>query len=459
MKPIIFIPVGLLANLPSNQIESILVHELAHIRRHDYLINILQSFVEILLFFNPAVWWISSFIRSERENCCDDIAIKMTGDELTFARTLVNLEEWRIQNGNLALAFAGRNKSGVLKRIQRLLEKKESIQLPFRLFWGAAILIIGLSLSAFQTDISKQLATEHENEIDTLKPDEEVSIAAIANLDIALPKNLGIATISNDEALNNNSNTEEVPNSENTLTPLATLNIEIADTIPNQVKLLKQKINEIQKNFHVQKQQLVKEMKELEAKRFAIEKELQREDHDIETIQLDLQREMQQIEKENMQLQRELNLEQNNQEEIVMELEFQIQELELDLDLIHEQMSENEDDEKLKKEISEKRNQIQEIRKNIINQQKVMAKKEIEAKRQAIMIQKEVQEKMHKNQLLEHEVQMKAHSQESKILAIEEASQKIQQELEVLEHEVNMEMIELQQQLEMELQKIEKEEY
>ena len=71
-RPVILIPVGVLAGLPAGQIEAILLHELAHIRRFDYLVNVLQRLVEGLLFYHPAVWWISRVIRAERENCCDD---------------------------------------------------------------------------------------------------------------------------------------------------------------------------------------------------------------------------------------------------------------------------------------------------------------------------------------------------------------------------------------------------
>jgi len=75
VKPAILVPLGLLSNLPPGQVEAVLLHELAHIRRKDYLVNLLQSFAEAIFFFNPAVLWISSLIREERENCCYDIAI------------------------------------------------------------------------------------------------------------------------------------------------------------------------------------------------------------------------------------------------------------------------------------------------------------------------------------------------------------------------------------------------
>ena len=86
LKPIIFFPVGLLAGIPVDQVEAIIAHELAHIMRRDYLINILQNFVDIFFFYHPGVHWISARIRAEMENCCDDIAVEVVGDSIKFAK-------------------------------------------------------------------------------------------------------------------------------------------------------------------------------------------------------------------------------------------------------------------------------------------------------------------------------------------------------------------------------------
>ena len=82
----------MLSGLPVTQIESILLHELAHIQRYDYLINTLQRYVEGLLFYHPAVWWISAVIRKEREHCCDDLAVSVSGDPHEYACALAALE-------------------------------------------------------------------------------------------------------------------------------------------------------------------------------------------------------------------------------------------------------------------------------------------------------------------------------------------------------------------------------
>ena len=80
LRPVVLLPVSALAGMSPSQLDAILAHELAHIRRHDYLVNLLQTLVETLLFYHPAVWWLSRRIRIERENCCDDLGGGVCGD-------------------------------------------------------------------------------------------------------------------------------------------------------------------------------------------------------------------------------------------------------------------------------------------------------------------------------------------------------------------------------------------
>jgi hypothetical protein len=117
-KPVVLVPLGLLAQLPPQQVEAILLHELAHIRRKDYFVNLLQSIAETLFFFNPAILWISSLIRVERENCCDDIAVEESRSKSAFIHALVSFQEYR-QSSSYALAFAG-SKNHLLDRVKRI---------------------------------------------------------------------------------------------------------------------------------------------------------------------------------------------------------------------------------------------------------------------------------------------------------------------------------------------------
>jgi uncharacterized protein (TIGR03435 family) len=116
LRPVILIPFSSLTGLAAAQIEALLIHELAHIRRNDYLVNLLQSVAEALLFYHPAVWWISGHIRTERELCCDDIAVSFSGDVLAYASALADLEASRSPRAAVAA-----NGASLSDRIARLL--------------------------------------------------------------------------------------------------------------------------------------------------------------------------------------------------------------------------------------------------------------------------------------------------------------------------------------------------
>lgn len=119
-KPVILVPVGMLNNIPQDQVEAILLHELAHIRRSDYAVNLMQTFLEILFFFNPGILWISSLLRDERENCCDDLAISVTNNKKEFVNALVSFQEYNINSQRFALQFGDR-KMKLADRAKRIL--------------------------------------------------------------------------------------------------------------------------------------------------------------------------------------------------------------------------------------------------------------------------------------------------------------------------------------------------
>jgi GWxTD domain-containing protein len=146
-RPLILMPVGLLAGLPPGQIEAILLHELAHIRRHDYLVNVLQRFMEGLFFYHPAVWWFSRVMRAERENCCDDIVVSIRGNPHEYALALAVLEQNRLGGREEAVALTGGN---LVKRVRRLLYPRRNG--PWAPFLAATLLIATavVSLAAWQ---------------------------------------------------------------------------------------------------------------------------------------------------------------------------------------------------------------------------------------------------------------------------------------------------------------------
>jgi uncharacterized protein (TIGR03435 family) len=118
ITPVILLPVAALAGLSASQVEAILAHELAHIRRHDFLVNLLQTLAETMLFYHPAVWWLSARIRVEREHCCDEVALSVCGDALSYAEALVELERWRHVRAPLAMAATG---GTLMTRVRRVL--------------------------------------------------------------------------------------------------------------------------------------------------------------------------------------------------------------------------------------------------------------------------------------------------------------------------------------------------
>jgi TonB family protein len=119
LRPAIVVPASVLAGLPAAYLDAVLAHELAHLRRRDYLVNALQCAVEVLLFYHPAVWWVSQQVRREREHCCDDEAAAACGDAHVYIRALVSLEELRCERARLALGATGGH---LLHRVRRLME-------------------------------------------------------------------------------------------------------------------------------------------------------------------------------------------------------------------------------------------------------------------------------------------------------------------------------------------------
>ncbi|HEV2448476.1 MAG TPA: M56 family metallopeptidase, partial [Candidatus Sulfopaludibacter sp.] len=138
LRPVILAPAGALLGLDPSHIEALLAHELAHIRRHDYLVNVLQGIAESLLFYHPAVWWLSNQVRAEREHCCDDIAVAASGDVLTYARALAELESLRPAHLQSAVAASG---GSLARRIRRLIEPEAA---PHARFGSEAAWVLGV---------------------------------------------------------------------------------------------------------------------------------------------------------------------------------------------------------------------------------------------------------------------------------------------------------------------------
>ena len=150
VRSLVILPVSALMALSPEQLEAVLAHELAHVRRADYLWNLMQTMVETLLFFHPAVWWLGRRLRQQRELCCDDVAVQSCADPLVYATALLRLEERRSQRLSLAMALDGhRPWSGLSLRIARILGEtngeqgpRELVSIPLAVICAVFLLVL-----------------------------------------------------------------------------------------------------------------------------------------------------------------------------------------------------------------------------------------------------------------------------------------------------------------------------
>lgn len=176
LKPMVLLPASALSGLSTSQIELILAHELAHVRRHDYLVNLVQTVVESLLFYHPGMWWVSSQIRRERENCCDDMALALGGSRANYVRALAQLEERR-SVPTAALAASG---GSLLPRARRLLgQPQRGFGYRHATAWLAGVVTIGLVAAALMVSGVAQGETKHSaaKEVDTAESNDTESDA------------------------------------------------------------------------------------------------------------------------------------------------------------------------------------------------------------------------------------------------------------------------------------------
>jgi len=148
LRPAVVLPIAAIAQLDVAQVEAILAHELAHVRRHDYLVNLMQTLAETLLFYHPAVWWLSARIRDEREHCCDDMAVAVCGDPVGYAAALTELEAWRGREVSLAAAATGGSLLLRVRRILRVEMPEDSRTSPWAVAIAVAAVAGGLTLTA-----------------------------------------------------------------------------------------------------------------------------------------------------------------------------------------------------------------------------------------------------------------------------------------------------------------------
>ncbi len=146
LKPVILFPIGLLSGMSYTQVEAVIVHELAHIKRADYLINFFQSIIEVIFFYHPAVWWISSRIRDERENICDDISLQAIKHPAELAKALLCLNQYQSDRYSLAMSALGNN-NHLIRRIKRMTGENKHTNLRSKVYAASLLTLIMISLS------------------------------------------------------------------------------------------------------------------------------------------------------------------------------------------------------------------------------------------------------------------------------------------------------------------------
>jgi bla regulator protein BlaR1 len=204
LKPVILFPFSMLSQLPPDQVEAVLLHELAHIRRRDYFVNILQSLADVIFFFNPGVLWISSLIRDERENCCDDMAVSHSKSSKAFIHALLAFQEYNLGSGHYAPAFPGR-KNHLLQRVKRMLNHhNQTLNNMERVFLGACLLAITLGSVAFSQNARhhKVIKATVQDTLAPVKPNISIAtvppapvpeaplpgVAAVEKIDVSVPE-------------------------------------------------------------------------------------------------------------------------------------------------------------------------------------------------------------------------------------------------------------------------------
>lgn len=186
LKPLILIPLGMLASLSAAEAEAILLHELAHIRRADYLVNILQSLMEIVFFFNPAILWLSALIKAERENCCDDMVLARSS-KADYLNALVASEEYK-QSHTYAMALKGNN-GGLKSRVGRIIGGKNAALNSREKSWLALCLLSACLLTLAFTNAEKvQLLIQKTHTVQTIRTFTTANNTAIQSLQILAPK-------------------------------------------------------------------------------------------------------------------------------------------------------------------------------------------------------------------------------------------------------------------------------
>jgi bla regulator protein BlaR1 len=431
-KPLILMPIGLINQLSPEEMENVLAHELAHIKRNDYLVNLLQSLLETVLFFNPAVWWISSVIRREREFCCDDQAIQLTGDNLNFIKTLARLEEWRIKEMKVAVAFSGK-KGNVLARVRRISQRPfthSGQQVPLRLIWG--LLLIGLtgSLFALQVPEEKKIPLSETIPIEEVEAeDQKAVVLAETKESLEMPQR------KQDEE---HSPIAESSSTEKTEAVLPILSSITPDSLPDEEEKVRMEMEAMKRAFKMQRFEVEKERIELEKLRVQFEKERNALRGKMEEKELTSRKAELELRRKRENMEKDFRINRGEQEIAILQLEKEMRDLEIKQ--LQAERAAGEDS----PEAGQLQKQIEEMEERMKQKESEMDEVRLEMEKQLIELRQQIQKL--ENGEWEQEKQLKDQeiTLEQKGMDIEAKARQIEEKINAMHHDFRLQMAEME---------------
>lgn len=418
-KQVILLPAGLLSGLTPGQVEAILAHELAHVRRNDYLANLFISMIETLLFFNPMMWWISNKIRSEREHACDDLALEMTGDTLNLVRSLALLEERRLSGHSLAMAFMGKDGS-VLNRIQRLLQRNDKRQVAAKAFWALSTFLVCLALLAFQAHTGQKpapLSFEEKSVVEQPEPEPEPIMEA-HNPAPAVEQEPAVVA---------------EPSPQQPALP---------DTIPAGSQDIEKQLQQLEQELQASEMEMRKKEQSLRREELMIRKESQQAMQALQKAMLELELQMRSKEHEKEMLESEFEISQNELEAAQISLEEQHQNLELQ-------------EEELEKAEGQERQQklkaFQKAQQELLEKQKALELRMFQAQKslsqQSFEKDKALQELQNRRFQMEQDMQMKEQDMQLKMMNLHHKMEQMEASHRMMEKEAEAKARELEKKI------------
>jgi len=213
LKPVVLFPLALVSQLDNDQVEAILIHELSHIRRNDFLLNLIKTAIETLLFYNPFVWMAGRFIHIEREHACDDLVLKITGKPLNYAHALLKLELLKDKSSPAyALAATGKTQN-LYQRIKRITNMKTNYLNAKQQMAALTLGVACLFSIAWINPAEKKKENRKTPKIEILSVINHNNVKTIVCTDTTKKRKIKIVTIDADGKKTEYNSVKEMPDS------------------------------------------------------------------------------------------------------------------------------------------------------------------------------------------------------------------------------------------------------